>query len=471
MASYPVEAADTSGVVEAVNNLLSGPGGLGQDFSGFSSYVPAFTTGSTRTPYTSPGIQTTGTTVNGAFTVRLTASFNADQLRVGMTVRTQGLGVATGAVITNIGATTTAGTVVTLDLANTATYNGVVTFLAFPIPQVFVAPIPLSVSQMLSGDTWQFTFASPQAAPPFVNGQGINIADVVSSSDGVSEFSESGTKAASASQVVYTNITPITVTGSGSGAVLTITLEASISEPYNYLTNSTFTVTTAGTGYAVGDDLKVLGTALGGTTPANDLTLNVYSISGYYDGDYTPIGVVSCSTTQVIARTRGSFTIVPPGSGGEISYSFTRNRSYRSTFDMSTDCNSKVVVTGGTDRVFVAGQVNNTISYTATTASDLYYTVKITRYIGSPNTNLVNPGFVFDPDETVASKEYEFPGLNGTGTLPVVDTVFSTLVDADIAPGYYWYILDINFYRTSGDIEVTTCELAQRSFTAQVVKQ
>jgi hypothetical protein len=45
------------------------------------------------------------------------------------------------------------------------------------------------------------------------------------------------------------------------------------------------------------------------------------------------------------------------------------------------------------------------------------------------------------------------------------------LVDADIAPGYYWYILDINFYRTSGDIEVTTCELGQRSFTAQVVKQ
>jgi len=471
MASYPVQAEDTSGLVDAVNNLLSGPSGLGQDFSGFASYVPAFVTGSFRTPYTSPGIQTTGTTVNGAFTVLLPASFNADQLRVGMTVRTQGLGVATGAVITNIGATTTAGTVITLDLANNSKYTGVVTFLAFPIPRVYVQGIDLGTSQMLSGDTWQFTFLNPQAAPPFVNGQGINIFGVVSPSDGVNEFSESGTKAASASQVVYQNITPITVTGSGSGAVLTITLEASISEPYNYLTNSTFTVTTAGTGYAVGDDLKVLGTALGGTTPANDLTLNVYSISSPYDGDYNPIGVVSCSTTQVITRTSSSYFIAQPGTGGKVSYSFTNNKSYKSTYDMSTDCNSKVVVTGGTDRVFVAGQLNNTISYTATTASDLYYTAKITRYRGSPNTNLVNPGFVFDIDETVASIEYKFPGLNGTGTLPVVDTVFSTLVDADIAPGYYWYILDINFYRTSGDVEVTTCELAQRSFTAQVVKQ
>jgi len=372
MASYPVQAEDTSGLVDAVNNLLSGPGGLGQDFSGFASYVPAFVTGSTRTPYTSTGIQTQGTTVNGASTVLLPASFDAGQLRVGMTVRTQGLGVATGAVITNIGATTTAGTVVTLDLANTGDYDGVVTFLAFPIPQVYVPAIPLSTSQMLSEDTWQFTFASPQAAPPFVNGQGINIAGVSNS---------------------------------------------------------------------------------------------------FYDGDYNPIGVVSCTTTQVILRTRELYSIVPPSSGGAVSYSFTRNRSYKSTFDMSTDCNSKVVVTGGTDRVFVAGQVNNTISYTASTASDLYYTAKITRYIGSPNTDLVNPGFVFDIDETVASIEYKFPGLNGTGTLPVVDTVFSTLVDADIAPGYYWYILDINFYRTSGDFEVTTCEWAQRSFTAQVVKQ
>jgi hypothetical protein len=372
MASYPVEAADTSGLVDAVNNLLSGPGGLGQDFSGFTSYVPGFATGAFRTPYVSPGIQTTGTTVNGAFTVLLNASFDAGQLQVGQAVRTQGPGVAVGAVITIIGATTTAGTVITLDLANTGDYDGVVTFLAFPIPRLYVQAINLSTSQMLSGDTFEFTFAAPQTPPPFVNGQ------------------------------------LVTVSG----------------------------------------------------------------LSSTYNGTYSPIGVVSCSTTKVVCRTRTIFTVIPPESGGNISYEFTSQGSYGgSGYDMSTDCNSKVVVTGGTDRVFVAGQLVNKISYTATTPSDLIYIVKITRYIGSPNTNLVNPGFSFDVDEIVASIEYEYLALNGTGTLPVVDTVFSTLVDAEIAPGYYWYILDINFYNTTGDLQVTTCELAQRSFTAQVVKQ
>lgn len=303
MASYPVEAADTSGVVEAVNNLLSGPGGLGQDFSGFSSFEQAYLTGNFRTPYT------------------MFAPFNST---------------------TNV------------------------------IPRIFVAPIPLGTSQMLDGNTFEFTLASAQAEPPFVNGQLIDIS----------------------------------------------------------------------------------------------------GLSSTYNGTYSPIGVVSCSTTQVIARTRTTFPVVPPESGGDISYEFTSQGGPGGAgYDISTDCNSKVVVTGGTDRVFVAGQLLNKISYTATTLSDLIYTVKITRYIGSRNTNLVNPGFFFTPDETVASIEYEFLALNGTGTLPVVDTVFSTLVDADIAPGYYWYILDVNFYNTTGDLQVTTCELAQRSFTAQVVKQ
>jgi hypothetical protein len=51
------------------------------------------------------------------------------------------------------------------------------------------------------------------------------------------------------------------------------------------------------------------------------------------------------------------------------------------------------------------------------------------------------------------------------------NTVFSTLVDANIDSGYYWYLLNVDFVRTSGDIRVTTAELAQRSMTAQVVKQ
>jgi len=39
-------------IVDGVNYALSGPGGLGQSFAGFSSYEPAYITGNFRVPYT-----------------------------------------------------------------------------------------------------------------------------------------------------------------------------------------------------------------------------------------------------------------------------------------------------------------------------------------------------------------------------------------------------------------------------------
>jgi hypothetical protein len=49
MSQYPIQ--DESGIYEAVNYLLSGPSGLGQNFNGFSSYTPAYLTGTFRAPF------------------------------------------------------------------------------------------------------------------------------------------------------------------------------------------------------------------------------------------------------------------------------------------------------------------------------------------------------------------------------------------------------------------------------------
>jgi hypothetical protein len=83
----------------------------------------------------------------------------------------------------------------------------------------------------------------------------------------------------------------------------------------------------------------------------------------------------------------------------------------------------------------------------------------------------VNPGFLFDFDETVALREYQYTALNGTSSLPSLEAIFSTFPDTDIAPGYYWYLLNIRFDQTGGDLEVTQCETGLRSMTTQVVKQ
>lgn len=52
MASYPIESSDNNGIVDAVNYLLSGPSGLGQNFQGVAAYKPTYLTGFYRKPFT-----------------------------------------------------------------------------------------------------------------------------------------------------------------------------------------------------------------------------------------------------------------------------------------------------------------------------------------------------------------------------------------------------------------------------------
>lgn len=52
MSQFPVE--DEAGLYEAINYLLSGPAGLGQNFEGFSTYFPAYIRPANRAPFTIP---------------------------------------------------------------------------------------------------------------------------------------------------------------------------------------------------------------------------------------------------------------------------------------------------------------------------------------------------------------------------------------------------------------------------------
>jgi hypothetical protein len=54
MSQLPIEIGDNAATNEAVNYLLSGPAGLGQNFQGFSAYLPAYIRPSTRQPFDLP---------------------------------------------------------------------------------------------------------------------------------------------------------------------------------------------------------------------------------------------------------------------------------------------------------------------------------------------------------------------------------------------------------------------------------
>jgi hypothetical protein len=299
-AKFPVEISDQEGIVDAINYLLSGPAGLGQNFAGFSSFTPAWLTGNFRAPYTTSSV----------------------------------------ALLT-------------------------------------VAPIALSTSEMLDGRTFKFTFNSAQPSPPFANGNGITV----------------------------------------------------------------------------------------------DATTDPF-----YNDTYGTIGVIECTTTYCIVRTNTSYAIEPPATGGNI-FLIT------GTSALDTDANARVTVTGGTYRVFVSGQLAQLISYDVTTAGNLKVTVEINKYYGFPDPLPINPDIKFNYRSTIAKRIYTYAGLTGTGTLPLLETVFSTVVDQpdpNQAPttdpefswtGYFWYILDVSFEFTSGVGSITTDEFGFRSLSAQVVKQ
>jgi len=404
---FPIQPDNETAQTDALNYLLSGPGGLGQDFNGFASFEPYWLTGNYRTPYSQ-------------------AKFDAD--------------------------------------GN-----------ANPVAKLYVAPIDLSNAELLDPYTFKFTFAATQTPAPFTLGNPITIKDVVSNQEQVSEFSVAGTKAVSTQEVYYYNLTPTTLSGTGSGARLNISLLASASEPYDAVSanyNISVSVEAGGTAYAVGDTVKILGTSLGGTTPANDLTLTVDSVTNNFNGTYIPIGVVECTTDYVICKTNTPYATLTYVSGGKATfYNTAKSTDNIDNYILSTDCNSKIVVTGGNDRVFIGSQLTNKFSYSATVSTDLNYTVAINRYKGFPNTDPVNPGFFFLFDKLIMKRTRNYPGLNGNDTLEV-ENIFGTLPDADIPPGYYWYIQDVSWQRTNGgDLEVTDSTLTVRSMTTQVVKQ
>jgi len=95
----------------------------------------------------------------------------------------------------------------------------------------------------------------------------------------------------------YTGVAVTTVSGSGSGAIATVTKTGG-GTTYSS-SNTVITITTTGGGYAVGNSMKILGTALGGASPANDLTFTVGTAGagqGVSYGLCTEAGLVSGTT-------------------------------------------------------------------------------------------------------------------------------------------------------------------------------
>jgi hypothetical protein len=113
------------------------------------------------------------------------------------------------------------------------------------------------------------------------------------------DFDFSGIKPILGVDTTYSSINPVNVSGSGSGLTVDVTLSATAATTSYTNNNTLIDVTAGGSDYRVGDILKILGTDLGGATPANDMTLVVTTITGPYD---TTIGRATTGLRSLTAQ-------------------------------------------------------------------------------------------------------------------------------------------------------------------------
>ena len=133
---------------------------------------------------------------------------------------------------------------------------------------------------------------------------------------GVRQTTLAGTSAGAAT---HTGKTQSATSGSGTGAEFTVVAGSS--------SYTSVTVTNIGTGYAVNDTITIPGASLGGSTPANNLTITVTSL----DGDVLDGATSEIATASIISQsTSHSSPVTDVSAGSPVSPTDTLNPSLNS---------------------------------------------------------------------------------------------------------------------------------------------
>jgi hypothetical protein len=120
--------------------------------------------------------------------------------------------------------------------------------------------------------------------------------------------------------ITYTSVAATTTSGAGTGLIVTVRYNNSFTTGNYSARGTVITIVNGGSGFRVGETVKVLGTALGGTTTTNDLTFTV-----------TAIGSDALSVNNVVLE-----TLTGAGAGANISLSSLSSTANLTTYDSRT---------------------------------------------------------------------------------------------------------------------------------------
>jgi len=180
MAQFPVLTAQ--GILEAINFLLSGPSGIGQNFDGFYSTVPTYATGNYVSPYVTPNYAIP----SSVYTLPGTTLYikNSDLLAAGFTSPNQllnyelyGFNIPDNTILVSVGTMDANGWPFTLNNSPYDTFVGETIYYSLPV-QLYTNFISLATATQLNSYTNKFTYTTTYSTPPLLLNQPIVVESV-----------------------------------------------------------------------------------------------------------------------------------------------------------------------------------------------------------------------------------------------------------------------------------------------------
>ena len=148
-----------------------------------------------------------------------------------------------------------------------------------------------------------------------------------------------------------------------------------------------------------------------------------------------------------------------------------------------SDVGATATITGKTDRIFLSGQIQETILYTCVNTTTLNVDVSLSRnkVINAGDVN--NPNIVADLWLPVYQQTFSFNLTSGVTDTLSLNAIFTSFIDVfkDVMEagslhelGTYEYRFDTSFYTDSfnpSDVVIYNVYYGTRTLTSQVVKQ
>jgi hypothetical protein len=368
--------------------------------------------------------------VIGSFTTKFITAINTDQIAVtgvmpALGVPISGTGITAGTQIS--GTVGTGGIAVTASIGTPAIIGSTVVNV--------VDPTGILEGMAIDNGTGTAVFVSS------ISGSDISLTQPL-------------TAGKSGNTQTYLNITGTNVVAAGAGAVFSVDRASGV--------YSNIQITTAGTNYVANTKLKILGTDLGGTSPANDLILKITGVTlGAIDtvsvlagtsvaGERSYTGVAQASTTGTgtaatfdVSTLAGAYVVANVNAG--TSYVFGEQLTILGSTLGGVDITNDLVITVTSASIgpgaivtfdFAGTPGTNDTSFTTLSATKLALgsgaSFDITRSLGSYTNAVINlPGSGYDINDVIKLSGTNFGGVTTTNDVTV--TVTNVGVAGDIA--------------------------------------